>query len=347
MLRLASLVLLVLPVIAGALSAQRPPATSNRAPAPRPPASRATPPARTAGHATAAARKAQAARQLEAERRRGVRSDGRRRPRDGAPLGGGGAGRPVGGGGVLPDRGAVRRFAAAEHARRERDFLAKLRNRVIRTRDETRELDIRTFAGGDSRRFKLYYAGLRLPDGQLRHRVTVREVKDGRESFVDRLVIEEHPGELPRAWHTDGGKSVPYVGNALLYPIGGKGHPLALIDVLPFHPDRYRLELVGEGERDGRPVLHFNARPMSARRESQDLVFRKITYLLVRQVAHSKGRVTRQIGDSALKRFAGVLGFTRRSVRFSSGELATVSLIARRINSKLDPGLFDPSKLAR
>ena len=321
------------------LPAQRPPAVNSRG------TPRVSPPPSTAGYRIAQARLAAASRRLEAEKRRGVRGEGDERDTDDVdpnlrPF------RPRGGGGAFPDRGPLRRFAAAENARRLRDFVGKLDNRIQRTRDESRAWDITAFDGGITRRVRIDHFALRLPDGKMRHRVMVRKVTAGKVELTEQLLIEEIPGEVPRGWRSRDDVVVPYVGNAFLHPIVGVGHPLVLHDLLPFHPKRYVLELVGEGERDGRPVLHFNARALSGRRESQGLVFRKLTRLLVRSTAHSKGAVTREIVASAAKRRAGRLGFDKLSVRFRQppGVGATVSLIKRQINSKLDPGLFDPAR---
>lgn len=342
---MARLTAICLVIVSCLLPAQRPGGVNSRGTPPaRPSAGRATPkpPPSSAGHRTAQDRKVEAGRRLEAEKRRGVRGDNEDpddddmnpnpRPR-----------RPRRGGGAFPDRGPVRRFAPAEHARRLRDFIGKLENRISRTRDETRAWDITTFDGGTTRRVRVDYFSLRLPDATMRHRVMVREVVGGKLKLLDQLLIEETPGELPQGWHLRDGFAVPYLGNAFLYPLAGKKHPLVLHDILPFHPKRFSLELVGEGERDGRPVLHFNARPMSGRRESQDLVFRKITRLLVHVTAHRRGSVTREVAASVPKRRAARLGFDKLSVRFRDppGVGATVSLIERKINSKLDPGLFD------
>lgn len=340
--------LIVMCVVASCclLPAQRPPAVNSRGtPAVSRPSGRATPPASSAAYRTAQARKVAAGRRLEAEKRRGVRGEGNDHDADDMdpnlrPRG------PAPGGGAFPDRGPLRRFAAAEGARRLRDFVGKLDNRIERTRDELRVWDITAFDGGLTRRVRLDYFALRLPDGKMRHRVIVREVTAGKLEITDQLLIEETPGELPRGWRSRGGVVMPYFGNVFLHPVVGGGHPLVLHDLLPFHPKRYALELVGEGERDGRPVLHFNARALFGRRESQDLVFRKITRLLVRSTAHSKGSVIREVVASVPKRRAGRLGFDKLSLRFRvpPGVGATVSLIERKINSKLEPGLFDPGR---
>ncbi len=319
------------------LPAQRPPAASNRVS--RPPAGRgAPPPASTAAHRTAQNRKVAAGRRLEAEKRRGVRGEGDRAedPEAGPPVGGG-----------VPERGPLRRFAPAEQARRLRDFVGKLNNRIERTRDESRAWEVTALGGGVARRLRIDHLALTLPGGGMRHRVILRQMIAGKLKLTEQLLIEETPGERPRGWRLRRGVVVPYVGNVFLHPVGGPGHPLVLHDLLPFHPKRYALELVGEGERDGRPVLHFNARPRVGRRESQGLVFRKITRLLVRSTAHSKGVMTRDVVASKPKRRAGRLGFDKRSVQFRGlpGIAATVSLIERKINSKLDPGLFDPGRL--
>ena len=161
------------------------------------------------------------------------------------------------------------------------------------------------------------------------------------------MVVVEPPWHVPRGAPVLRDPVRPGVSICLKLRSGRLSpHPLVLHDLLPFHPKRYALEVVGEGERDGRPVLHFNARPRVGRRESQGLVFRKITRLLVRSTAHSKGVMTRDVVASKPKRRAGRLGFDKRSVQFRGlpGIAATVSLIERKINSKLDAGLFDPGR---
>ncbi len=331
MLRVSSLLLFVL---AGLVDAQRPVLGAGG-----PAGGAASPPPATAGHRTARDRQLEAGRRRFADARRRIREDRERFGEERERLG------PRGLAGAF-GRGPIRGFPAGRRAPIQRAFIATLEGRIARIRDESRRLDITAFGGGASRRLRVECHALRLPDGQFRHLVTVMEGRGPDPAVRERLLIAETPGKVATAWRIEGGAAVPYRKNPLLFPLAGPGHPLLLIDVLPFHPRRQPMELIGRSERDGRPVLHFRADPMAGRPESKELVFRKISALLVGETAQVDGATSRESVASSLKRRAGRLTFERVNVRFrdTARSGANIRLIERKLNRKLDPGLFDPGR---
>ncbi|MAG58600.1 MAG: hypothetical protein CMJ83_20110 [Planctomycetes bacterium] len=327
---------------------QRPtPLPPRASPAPRP-----SPPPGSAGRAAQRQRQVEAARRRVAEERRGVRGD-RRRDRDENPNPPRPPRRRPGAGGrpARPDDGIkrrrLRRLPFGVRDRAEKGFLGKLAHRVGRIGDYSYVADIAaTDTDGGFRRLKVVYRGLFRKGEPMRHRISVRDVTGSSEIVRERFVIEEFPGERPQTWHLKAGKVVPWVvSDVLSYPLAGK-HPLELSDVMPFHPGRFRMDLAGEGESDGRPVYHFNAYPSSGKPGTLDLVFWKFSHLLVRMRTHSKGAITKEVAHSELKNVGGFLGFERTRIQWpKSSASSSVRLINRRYNRKLDPLIFKPESL--
>lgn len=325
--------LAILSLGGGLASGQRP---VSPAPTQRPVTTGVSNPPPDTGHGTARQRQVEAG----VERRARERTD-----ENGSGTGSGGATPPPPPPPAPPPPRILRPMAAP----RAKEFLEGLTERALAARTVTIQAGLRVFGQTDGRVHEMKAAifSLREAGGVLRHRILLTDVAGGKESLRDLFLIHEFVGERPQAWHLGKDrKAEPFVGDPFGYVLV-PGRPFTLLDILPFEPGRYRLEVEGEGERDGQPVVHLRGRSAVGRAEDLEVVCHRFSGLRLRERAVTVDRrVVWEAMDSVPRNRDGVTACEDRRILHETREAMLVyRTLDRHVNRVLDPALFEPGGL--